>query len=134
MLGHLGNACCARLSNACWARLSNDCCARLSNQCCTRLSTHCWARIRSCCCCRQSLQINFIVIVYCHCLHKWHFILDILPHPLCFMQYCFAGALVLSKLEMLDWHNIFTPPPLDNFDTFRQISESFYCLNYQIIA
>ena len=83
---------------------------------------------------RQSLQIN--VIVHCHCLHKWHFILDILPHPLCFMQYCFAGALVLSKLEMLDWHNIykFVPSPLDNFDTFRQISESFYCVNYQIVA
>ena len=99
MLGQLGNACCARLSN--------DCCARLSNQCCTRLSTHCWARIRSCCCCRQSLQINFIVIVYCNCLHKCHLFLDILPHPLQFMQYCFAGPLVLSNLEMLDWHNIY---------------------------
>ena len=54
-----------------------------------------------------NLKASLTNQLYCNCLHKCHFILDILPHPLCFMQYCFAGTLVLSKLDMLDWHNIY---------------------------
>ena len=57
----------------------------------------------------KSTSLSLFIVITCI-----NFILDILPHPLCFMQYCFAGALVLSKLEMLDWHNIYKFFPISN--------------------
>ena len=40
------------------------------------------------------------------------------------MQYCFAGALELSKLEMLDWHNIYKFFPISIFSQIRSEGSS----------